>query len=337
MNANYIKRIIDDPTIRIIASRVLEGGRLSLDEAILLMKKAETGVLGMLVGEVMNLRGLVNEKRDKYHISLSENCTYKCPACRYSQQNKETAKAYEDVKREIVECDEVDEIILSSGIDPQLNLQYFSDILKVVNQYKPSGARIRGLRAIHIAYLAKQEAVETEQVIEELHSAGLNSICGGDALILRPEMRSKMQGYDFSMEQWLSIHEQAHRAGLKSDASITYGHFESVEDRMRHLQAIRELQDVTSGFDYFTPVKFRAETGLSRLIPATSGLEDMRVFAVSRLFLDNIDFLDVQTVVAEEGWEEAFAFGGNMISCFKTGSHQFLPQYGELFVAADKS
>lgn len=330
MEKDYIKRIIDDPSIRIISSRILDGERITLDEAILLMKKAQTGILGLLAAEVNKLRYTENKKYTVVHIALSKECDYKCAACKYSEEKNPNdildVRGLNDVLKSI---STVDEIILSSAINRDVNLSYLIKMISAVREFLPK-IEIKGLRAIQLKELSMREKIDYSTVLESLKEAGLNSLLGGDALIFRPEMRTKMQDYDLTEKEWLSLHKQAHDLGLKSDATITYGHFESVEDRINHMEKLRSLQDQTKGFNAFFPVKFRANTGMSKLIPSTSGLEDMRVFAVSRIFLDNIPNIDVFTVIGEDGWEEVFGFGGNQITLADEASDLFLPQYGDM-------
>jgi aminodeoxyfutalosine synthase len=113
---------------------------------------------------------------------------------------------------------------------------------------------------------------------------------------------------------------------------MVYGHFESLEDRIHHLEKIRELQDQTGGFEFFTPVKLRSTTQKKNYFPSPSGIEDMRVFALCSLFLDNIDYVNVQAVVGEEGWEQVFDFGGNYVPVFFPGSHRNIPHYGDIYL-----
>lgn len=334
MEKDYIKRIIDDPSIRIISSRILDGERITLDEAILLMKKAQTGLLGMLAAEVNKLRYTENRKHTVVHIALSKDCDYKCAACKYSEeQNPVDILDISELNEVLKSTSIVDEIILSSAINRDVNLSYLTKMISKVRELFPN-IDIKGLRAIQLKELSLREKIDYSYVLASLKEAGLNSMLGGDALIFRPEMRTKMQDYNLTEKEWLSIHKQAHDLGLKSDATITYGHFESVEDRISHMEKLRNLQDQTKGFNAFFPLKFRANTGMSKLIPSTSGLEDMRVFAISRIFLDNIPNIDVFTVIGEDGWEEVFGFGGNQITVADEVSDLFLPQYGNMAIVS---
>ncbi|MFW6019137.1 MAG: radical SAM protein [Bacteroidales bacterium] len=330
MNPEYIKRLVKNPSVRGLISKVLDGNRLTVDDGIVLMKKAETGLLGMLAGHLAETRNIDRKKKQVFPVLITKDCKYKCPACQYAHAQNDTIIDKSTLLNELEEVSDIEEIIISSGVSGQLNLPFLVDLISGIKWQHP-GQQIRGLRAIHIYDLAQREGIQPVKVLEKLKYAGLDSLLGGDALIFRDEMRSKMQDYTLSKQQWLDLHQQAHETGYLTEASMTYGHFESVEDRLRHLENIRDLQDKTNGFDGFIPVKFRADSGISKFIPATSGLEDMRVFAVSRIFLDNIQDLDAFTIIGDEGWQEVLRFGANRVTIAHPDSTKYLPQYGTLF------
>ena len=331
MNPDYIKRLVKNPSIRMVISKVLDGNRLTVDDGILLMKKTETGVLGMLAGHIAEIRNIERKKKQVFPVLITEDCKYKCPACQYAHAENEGSTADKNaLLNELKEAADVDEIIISSGVSNQINISFLVDLISSIKRQNP-GQKIKGLRAIQIYDLAHREGVKPLNILEKLKGAGLDGLLGGDALIFRDEMRRKMQDYELSKQQWLDLHQQAHETGYLTDASMTYGHFESVEDRLRHLENIRDLQDKTGRFDGFIPIKFRADSGISKFIPATSGLEDMRVFAVSRIFLDNIQDVDALTIIGDEGWQEVLRFGANRVTIAHPNSTKYLPQYGTLF------
>lgn len=331
MNSEYIKRLVKNPSLQVIISKVLDGNRLTIDEGILLMKKLETGLLGMITGHLAESRMIEKKKKQVFPVLLTKDCQYECPACQYAQKQDNAVLADRDsLLNTLKDASEVDEIILSSGVSKQIDVPFLTDLISgVKNQYPDK--KLKGLQAVHIYELARQVGTQPAKVLEELKEAGLDSLLGGDALIFRDEMRNKMQNYELSKEQWLDLHKEAHKKGYFTEATMTYGHFESVEDRLRHLESIRELQDQTNGFDGFIPVKFRAESGISKLIPGTSGIEDMRVFAVSRIFLDNIQDLDALTIIGDEGWQEVFRFGANRVTATHPSGIKYLPHYGWLY------
>ncbi|MGM0612009.1 MAG: hypothetical protein ACQESM_00720 [Bacteroidota bacterium] len=329
MNPDYIKRLVKNPSLRVIISKVLDGNRLTVDEGILLMKKTETGLLGMLAGHIAEVRELERKKKQVFPVIITKDCKYECPACQYSKQ-KDALTDKGIFLNELKQATEVDEIVLSSGISDQITISFLVDLISAIKSQHPN-QKIKGFQAIHILELARKEVKEPVEVLEKLKDAGLGGLLGGDALIFREEMRNKMQNYELSKQQWLDLHKQAHKIGYFTEATMTYGHFESVEDRLRHLESIRDLQDKTNRFDGFIPVKFRADSGVSKFIPATSGLEDMRVFAVARIFLDNFQDLDALTIIGDEGWQEVLRFGANRVTVTHPGSIKYMPQYGSLF------
>ena len=329
MHPDYIKRLVKNPSLRVIISKVLDGNRLTVDEGILLMKKIETGLLGMLAGHIAEAREIERKKRQVFPVIITKDCKYECPACQYSKQ-KDTLADKDNLLNELKEAAEVDEIVLSCGISDQITISFLVDLISAIKTQHPN-QKVKGFQAIHIFELARKETKEPAEVLKKFKEAGLDGLLGGDALIFREEMRNKMQDYELSKQQWLDLHQQAHEMGYSSEATMTYGHFESVEDRLRHLESIRDLQDKTNRFDGFIPLKFRADSGISKFIPSTSGLEDMRVFAVSRIFLDNFQDLDALTIIGDEGWQEVLRFGANRVTVTHPGSTKYLPQYGTFF------
>ncbi|MFO8086344.1 MAG: hypothetical protein R6T91_00875 [Bacteroidales bacterium] len=336
MKTEYIKRLIDHPAVRSVASKVLDGHRLTLDEGVFLMKKAETSILGLLARERAQQQNIAFANRKIYHIALFNSCLFHCSGCKYSQPVGQKLKLSVDLLSDkLAGATETDEIVLSSGIHPQLSLDYLVRIIQTVRTVLPDH-KIKALRAIHLVEMARKENSSMALVLETLKNAGLNAFLGGDALIFRKEMRSKLQDYSLSADEWIAIHKQMHQSGFTSEATMMYGHFESVEDRLKQMNEIRELQDETLGFDAFIPVKFQAETGLSNRLMQTSSLEDVRVFAVARIFLDNVRHVDALSIIGGEGWEEAFKFGVNRITTAHPDSDTYLPQYGELAIGSYK-
>lgn len=332
MDSGLFRRGIKDQVVKAISAGILDGYRITPDDASLLMKKAETGVLAVLARESRNLREVEFLKKNVYHIGLSKHCIYNCPACIYGESTESSdLPDYNDIFAGIKGIDELHELQLSSGINKEISLDYFSGLIKTIKQNYPD-INIRALRAIHVLRLAERGQISPSEVVSVLKSAGLDSFFGGDALISREEIRNKMQEYNFNMQEWLETQKVIHSLGLTSDAVMVYGHFESLQDRISHLEAIRDLQDDTKNFESFTPVKFRISDRQDHFSATTVAIEDMRVYALSRIFLDNIPDINVQSVVGAEGWEQVFDFGGNYVPVFQPGSDKFIPQYGEVFV-----
>lgn len=281
-----------NPELQKIAQNIVQGKRVSLDEALLLYQEAELSYLGMLADYV---RGKKNGDKTffnkNFHIEPTNICIYNCTFCSYARKiNEEAAWEYSpeqilDIVRSYKNKD-VSEVHIVGGVHPKRDLHYYGGILSKIKEIRPD-LHIKAFTAVELEFMIKKSGLSLKEGLIKLKEYGLDSIPGGGAEIFHPDIRSKVCDEKASSKMWLEIHEAAHRAGIPSNATMLYGHLEEYKHRLHHLDLLRKLQDKTSGFNTFIPLKYRSMNNRLQEIGEVSSQEDLRNFAVSRIFLDN--------------------------------------------------
>lgn len=180
----------------------------------------------------------------------------------------------------------VTEVHIVGGVHPKMNLYFFAELLQKIKSHRPE-LHIKGFTAVELDYMFRKAKLSVEEGLELLHNAGLDSLPGGGAEIFDEKIREQICADKVDANGWLNIHRNAHLMGLHSNATMLYGHIENYKHRIDHMERLRSLQDETGGFNTFIPLKFRNKGNDMSNIPETSVLEDMKVYAVSRIFLDN--------------------------------------------------
>ena len=180
----------------------------------------------------------------------------------------------------------VREVHITGAVHPEKDIFYYGELFTKIRKIRPD-LHIKALSAVEMEYIVKKAGMNYEQGLKYLKSCGLDSIPGGGAEILDDKIRKKICATKASSAEWLKIHEEAHRAGLSSNATMLYGHIESYGQRISHLLLLRNLQDRTGGFNAFIPLKFRNSNNELSGVQETTVVEDMRNYAISRIFLDN--------------------------------------------------
>ncbi|MFO7723316.1 MAG: CofH family radical SAM protein [Bacteroidales bacterium] len=277
-----------------IAAKVQSGVRLEPDEGILLYREAPLGWLGMLATMVrQRFNGNTTWYNRNYHIEPTNRCIYNCRFCSYNERNSRQSWDYDIHKiaglaQEAPEG--ITEIHIVGGVAPGRGTDYYASMLKAVRQERP-GVHLKAYSAIEISYMARLDGISLEECLNQLKNAGLQSIPGGGAEIFDPEVRLKICPEKDDAVQWLLVHETAHKLGIQSNATILYGHLETYAHRIDHLARIRELQDHTGGFNAFIPLKFKNANNPLSFIDEVPVIEDLRNYAVTRIFLDNVPHL----------------------------------------------
>jgi len=184
----------------------------------------------------------------------------------------------------------ITEVHIVGGVHPKMNLQFFADLLKAIKSHRP-GLHIKAFTAVEYDYMFRKAKVSVEEGLKFLIDAGLNSIPGGGAEIFHPEIREKICADKVDAGGWLLIHETAHKLGLHSNATMLYGHIEKFEHRIDHMRRLRDLQDKTGGFNTFIPLKFRNKDNDMSYVPESTVVQDMKMYAIARIYLDNFPHL----------------------------------------------
>ena len=281
------------PALKQVVEKVLAGGRISEEEGVLLYQSADLGLLSFLADAINRSKNGDNVLySESLNIDLSNVCVYSCPICTYCQKTGSSGAftmTTKDIKQKLqayVGLRSFNEVVISTACNPLHSLSYYTEVISIVRKNYPS-AFIRAFSATDLSYLFKKEKLSTFAGITALKSVGIQAVGGGGAEIFSPETREKICPEKINAEEWLDFHESLHNSGIKSNATMLYGHIESYIHRVDHMSRLRSLQDRTRGFTSFTPFKYKKENNNFSLLGETPLVEDLRNFAVSRIFLDN--------------------------------------------------
>ena len=283
--------------LKSIAEKVKLNKRISLEEGILLYEKAELGFLGVLANYIREKRhGNKTYFNRNFHIEPTNLCVYDCKFCSYSVLIKEKSQGWEYTMEEMMQIvrkydtEPVTEVHLVGGVLPQYDLKFYSELFSAIREHRPD-LHIKALTPVEYHYIFKKAKIDYASGLKLMKEAGLNSIPGGGAEIFHPEIRKQIAKDKCTGEQWLQIHEEWHKLGMRSNATMLYGHIEAYKHRVDHLDQLRSLQDKTGGFQTFIPLKFRNQDNQMSHIPELSVIEDLRNYAISRIYLDNFDHI----------------------------------------------
>ncbi len=299
-----------------IAAKAWQGERLNKDEALLLWKKADFYTLASLAQNrrlTLHPDPMVTYVSDR-NINYTNICISGCRFCAfYRPPGAEGGYvlSHEELAAKIEETLALGgtQILLQGGMHPELRLSFYEEMLRFIKDRFP--IHIHGFSPPEIVHLARTEGFELEEVIRRLQGSGLDSIPGGGAEILVDEVRKRISPNKCSTGEWLAVMETAHGLGIKTTATMMFGHIETLEQRLEHLLRLRELQDYSAGFTAFIPWTFQPQNTALQRRPATA-MDYLRTLAISRLVLDNIPNLQVSWVTMGSGVAQvALQFGAN--------------------------
>ena len=276
-----------------IGERVDNGERLSFEDGMTLFECGDLLAVGTLANKVRErINGDFTYYNVNRHLNYTNVCISDCGFCGFYRRVRHP-EAYEwsveqcvDIARKAYE-EGARELHIVGGLHPRLQFDYYTSLLTNLKRNFPD-MHLKALTMVELDHLTRVCRMTDEEVIEGLIAAGLDSCPGGGAEIFRDPTRSRICAHKTSGERWLELAEKVHRRGIHTNATMLYGHIESIEDRVDHLVRLRELQDKTEGFMCFIPLAFHPKgTDLSHL-PGPSGVDSLKTIAVSRLMLDNI-------------------------------------------------
>ena len=298
-----------------IAKKVFAGERVSVEEGIILYEKAELGYLGVLANHIRKkLHGKKTYFNRNFHIEPTNICIYNCKFCSYVRKIGEEGAwehTMEDVEALVHKHKAANptEAHIVGGVHPKRDLHYYGEMIQRIKAIIP-GIHVKGFTAVELEFMIKKAKLSLKDGLIKLKEYGLDSIPGGGAEIFDSEIRVQVCDEKSTAEQWLEIHKTAHEVGLPSNATILYGHIENYAHRIDHLDRLRKLQDKTGGFNTYIPLKYRSENNTMSEIGEVSTLEDLRNFAVSRIFLDNIPHLKAYwPMLGKEKAQLSLSFG----------------------------
>lgn len=291
-----------------IAGKIKANGRLTDQEALFLFESNDM----LAIGE---LAAFVNERKNgrrvffnvNRHINYTNICVNRCKFCAFAKGADEPgAYAYDldDIRNRAAEAvsQGATEIHIVGGLHPDLPFDFYLEMLHTVREVSPD-LHIKAFTAVEIEYLSHLAGLSVVETLMRLKGAGLGSLPGGGAEIFNEEIRSRLCPEKISGEHWLEIMAAVHGAGLKSNATMLYGHLESFADRVDHMRCIRQLQDKTGGFQAFIPLAFQPENTplkLERRPGYGSGVDDLKTLAIARLYLDNFQHVKAYWVMLGE-------------------------------------
>lgn len=285
-----------DTEIKNIAEKVIDGKRITETEGILLFEKGELGLLGSLANLVRERKhGNKTYFNRNFHIEPTNICIYNCKFCSYVRKTGDE-DAWEYSLDEVLKITEsykdkqVTEVHIVGGVHPRRDLHYYGNMISKIKEIIPS-IHVKAFTAIELDFMIKKAKVSIKEGLMRLKEYGLDSIPGGGAEIFDPEIRKKVCNEKSEASMWLNIHKTAHQLGIPSNATILYGHIEAYKHRIDHMKQLRDLQDETGMFNTFIPLKYRDKNNKLSAIGEVSTIEDLRNYAVSRIFLDNFDHL----------------------------------------------
>lgn len=301
MQTKNIESILLDSNIstdlKSIAQKVYNDERISFDEGVLLYEKGELGYLGVLANFIREKKNGNNVYFNRnFHVEPTNMCVFDCKFCSYSRLLKQKEDAWEMSDEQILDIvrsydgKPVTEIHIVGGVHPKMGLQYFADLIKNIKTIRPD-IHVKAFTAVELDYMCRKAKVSYEEGLQILKDHGQDSLPGGGAEIFDEEIRKQICEDKCTSAEWLEMHETAHKLGMPSNATILYGHIETYTHRIDHMNRLRDLQDKTKGFNTFIPLKFRNQGNQMSHLPEVSVVEDLRNYAISRIFLDNFTHL----------------------------------------------
>lgn len=316
--ADAIKHANNDKALINIAEKVQNGQRLTEEEGVLLFEKGELGFVGALANYVAQKlhHGKVYFNRN-FHIEPTNVCLFTCNFCSYSRQYKHKDEGWElsieqmlDIVRKY-DGQPVTEVHIVGGVHPKMNLEFFCELLSKIKAHRPD-LHLKGFTAVELDYMFNKAKLTRKEGMQQLKDAGLQSLPGGGAEIFHPDVRNVICADKVDGDGWLDIHRTAHQLGMHSNATMLYGHIETYAHRVDHMSRLRQLQDETGGFNCFIPLKFRNKGNDMSHIPETTIIEDMRLYAIARLFMDNFRNLKAYwPMLGRQSAQLSLSFGVN--------------------------
>lgn len=302
-----------------IAAAVRQGCRLSAEDALILWHDAPLWSLGELA--LQRKRAVSGDKvyfNRNFHLEPTNICVFNCKFCSY-RKPKGSAEAWdmsmEDVERMVQGYvgSGVTEVHIVGGVHPEHDLYYYADMIRRVKAILPD-VSVKAFTAIELAWMINRSGLSIRDGLQLLIDAGMDAIPGGGAEIFDEQIRKQICPDKGSTAEWLAIHREAHLLGLKTNATMLYGHIESLEHRIDHLLRLRALQDATQGFNAFIPLKYRNFGNSLSAIGEVSIVDDLRTLAMSRLILDNLPHIKAYWVMyGKQTTELALSFGADDI------------------------
>ncbi len=282
---------------RRIAQKVEDGQRITFDEGVFLYEHGDLAFVGALANLVRERKnGNATYFNRNFHIEPTNLCVYDCKFCSYSRLIKQKSDtdawmySMDDMFNIVKQYDgkPVTEVHIVGGVLPQYDVPFYVELFKKIKAHRPE-LHIKALTPVEYHYIFKKAKISYTEGMKMMLEAGCDSLPGGGAEIFHPEIREQIAADKCTGDQWLEIHEIWHNLGRRSNATMLYGHIEKWHHRVDHMERLRQLQDKTGGFQTFIPLKFRNQDNQMSHIAESTAVEDLRNYAISRIYLDNFD------------------------------------------------
>lgn len=301
-----------------IGEKILNNQRITREEGITLFEQASLPFVGSLANwKREQLHGNKTYFNRNFHIEPTNVCVFSCKFCSYSRLYAHREEGWElsidDMLNIVKKYDgkPVTEVHIVGGVHPKLNLQFFVELISKIKAHRPD-LHIKGFTAVELDYMFRKAKMTAEEGMKFLHDAGLQSLPGGGAEIFHPEIRQQICDDKVDAEGWLRIHKAAHSLGMHSNATMLFGHIEKYEHRIDHMERLRSLQDETKGFNTFIPLKFRNGDNEMSHIKESSVIEDMKLYSIARLYMDNFPHLKAYwPMLGRQNAQLSLSFGVN--------------------------
>ena len=309
-----------DKDLKAIAQKVKNSERITDDECLLLFEKGSLAFVGALANHIREKKhGDTTYFNRNFHIEPTNVCVFSCNFCSYSRLYAHKEDGWElsiEQMLDIVKSYDgkpITEVHIVGGVHPKMNMAYFIELMQKIKAHRP-GLHVKAFTAVELDYMFRKAKLSIEEGMKQLHAAGLDSLPGGGAEIFAPEIREEICADKVDATGWLAIHEAAHNLGMHSNATMLYGHIEKFEHRIDHMRRLRGLQDKTGGFNTFIPLKFRNQDNAMSHVPESSVAEDMRLYAIARIYLDNFPHLKAYwPMLGRQNAQLTLSFGVNDI------------------------
>lgn len=293
--SHVIERLSDATGLRDLHDKVVAGDRLTFDDGVRLFRSRELMTAGALADIVRTRKnGNVAYFVRNMHLNPTNVCTVDCKFCGFYRPYREKDRGWtwtlerclSEVRARLHEP--LTEVHIVGGHNPDYPYEFYIDLIREIRALRPD-MHVKAFTAAEYDFFAKRFKKPVEAVLEDFKAAGLGSLPGGGAEVLVERVRREIYPKKISAERWLQVVRLAHEAGLRSNATMLYGHVETLEERVEHLCRLRALQDETGGFMCFIPLAFHPENTDLAHLPGPTGFDDLMTIAVSRLMLDNFD------------------------------------------------
>ena len=283
--------------IQDITQKIIQKISINNEDALYLFENATLSTVGVLANYIREQKhGDLTYFNRNFHIEPTNICVFSCNFCSYSKLYAHREEGWELTTEQMLaivkkyDNQPVTEVHIVGGVHPKLSLDFFIDLIKKIKIHRPN-LHIKAFTPVELDYMFKKAKVTNYEGLLKLKEAGLNSLPGGGAEIFDPEIRQIICADKVDATGWLAIHETAHQLGLHSNATMLYGHIEKYNHRIDHLEKLRNLQNKTGGFNTFIPLKFRNKDNAMRYIAESTLIEDLKLYAIARIYLDNFNHI----------------------------------------------